>query len=221
MYWLTKGKSSGPRPLNMACRLKEKKNKKTKNPHTHTHTRARTPTRRHTHKTKTQYFSTVHSIYNTNSELFYNASFLNTKDAHFGCIYIYFSVVYCWLIFKYISVTTCNCFLYLTAFPFIYLHVSSFHLPKVSGWQADGCLILCEIECNGFKHWPENVWLPFQHMEIVTLMPKLPFSAKSCAMLVSKTRQSLFIMAVAIPSWIERGVASQVNRRLWPFSSSR
>jgi hypothetical protein len=37
-------------------------------------------------------------------------------------------------------------------------------------------------------------------MEIVTLMPKLPFSAKSCAMLVSNTRQSLFIMAVAIPS---------------------
>lgn len=58
-------------------------------------------------------------------------------------------------------------------------------------------------------------------MEIVTLMPKLPFSAKSCAMLVSNTRQSLFIMAVAIPSWIDRGVASQVNRRLWPFSSSR
>ena len=45
-------------------------------------------------------------------------------------------------------------------------------------------------------------------MEMVTLMPRLPFSAKSCAMDVSNTRQSLFMMAVAMPSWMERGVAS-------------
>lgn len=84
-YVLThKGKSSGPRPLNMACRLKKKKTI-----HTYTHAHTHTNLRAHTHKTKTRYFSTVHSIYNTNSELFYNASFLNTKDAH-SWVYIYF-----------------------------------------------------------------------------------------------------------------------------------
>lgn len=66
------------------------------------------------------------------------------------------------------------------------------------GGQAEAA---CSLKVNAMvKHWPENVGLPLQHMEIVTLMPKLPFSAKSCAMLVSKTRQSLFMMAVAIPS---------------------
>lgn len=62
-------------------------------------------------------------------------------------------------------------------------------------------------------------WL-FQHIEIVTLMPRLPLSANRCAMLVSNTRQSLFIMADCTPSWMLRGVASQVRRLRWPFSSS-
>ena len=57
-------------------------------------------------------------------------------------------------------------------------------------------------------------------MEMVTLMPRFPLSAKSCAMEVSKTRQSEFMMADETPSWMERGVASQVRRRRWPFSSS-
>jgi hypothetical protein len=57
-------------------------------------------------------------------------------------------------------------------------------------------------------------------MDIVTLMPKLPLSAKSWAILVSNTKQSLFIMADCTPSWILRGVASQVRRRRWPFNSS-
>ena len=174
----------------MACQLQEKPGC----------ARART----HTGKTqtKTQYFQQyAQSTTNTNSELFYNASFLNTKDAHLGCIYIYIYFFSGLLLtyFKYISVTTCNCFLDLTASPFIYLHGTS---PTCPGFRVAGgrVPILCGVECNSFKHWPENVRLPFQHMEIVTLMPKLPFSAKSCAMLVSKTRQSLFIMAVAIPS---------------------
>ena len=57
-------------------------------------------------------------------------------------------------------------------------------------------------------------------MDMVTLMPRLPLSANSCAMDVSKTRQSLFMMAELTPSWMERGVASQVSRRRWPFSSN-
>ncbi len=50
-------------------------------------------------------------------------------------------------------------------------------------------------------------------MEMVTLMPRLPLSAKSCAMEVSNTRQSEFMMAELTPSWMERGVASHVSRR--------
>lgn len=60
-----------------------------------------------------------------------------------------------------------------------------------------------------------------QDREMVTLMPKFPLSAKSCAMLVSKTRQSLLIMAACTPSWMLRGVASQVSLRLCPLSSRR
>lgn len=55
----------------------------------HAHTHART----HSHA-KTKQNKTIFQQYNLqqtqNSELFYNASFLNTKDAHLGCIYIYF-----------------------------------------------------------------------------------------------------------------------------------
>lgn len=57
--------------------------------------------------------------------------------------------------------------------------------------------------------------------EMVTLMPRFPLSANSWAMLVSKTRQSLLMMAAWTPSWMLRGVASQVRRRLRPFSSRR
>jgi hypothetical protein len=60
-----------------------------------------------------------------------------------------------------------------------------------------------------------------QTTDIVTLMPRLPLqSAKSWAMDVSKTRQSEFCIALATPSWIDRGVASQVNRRRVPLSSN-
>lgn len=55
----------------------------------HAHTHART----HSHaKTKQKNFfnNTINLQQTQNSELFYNASFLNTKDAHLGCIYIYF-----------------------------------------------------------------------------------------------------------------------------------
>ena len=59
-----------------------------------------------------------------------------------------------------------------------------------------------------------------QHIDMVTLIPRLPLSAKSCAILVSNTRQSLFIMADCTPSWMLRGVASHVRRRRCPFNSS-
>ena len=52
-----------------------------------------------------------------------------------------------------------------------------------------------------------------QHIEIVTLIPRFPLSANSCAMVVSKTKQSEFIMADETPSWIDLGVASHVNLR--------
>lgn len=72
---------------------------------------------------------------------------------------------------------------------------------------------------------------------MVTLMPKLPFSENIFATDVSNTKQSEFAIALnrkiepivyyvtylATPSWIDRGVASHVNRRLCPFevNSSR
>ena len=40
----------------------------------------------------------------------------------------------------------------------------------------------------------------YQHIEMVTLIPRLPLSAKSCAIDVSKTRQSEFIIADETPS---------------------
>ena len=39
----------------------------------------------------------------------------------------------------------------------------------------------------------------FQHIEIVTFIPRFPLSAKSWAIVVSKTRQSEFIMADDTP----------------------
>ena len=51
-------------------------------------------------------------------------------------------------------------------------------------------------------------------------MPRLPLSAKSCAIEVSKTRQSEFIIAEDTPSCMDLGVASQVSLLLWPFNSN-
>ena len=60
----------------------------------------------------------------------------------------------------------------------------------------------------------------YQQLEMVTLIPRLPLSAKSWAIEVSNTRQSEFNMAEDTPSWMDRGVASQVNLRRWPLNSS-
>ena len=69
--------------------------------------------------------------------------------------------------------------------------------------------------------WQLITWFFFhQHIEMVTLIPRFPLSAKSCAMEVSKTKQSEFKMADETPSWIDLGVASHVNRLLCPFNSS-
>ena len=55
---------------------------------------------------------------------------------------------------------------------------------------------------------------------MVTLIARLPFSPKCCAIAVSNIRQSLLEMTLAIPSCILRGFASQVSLRPWPTSSS-
>lgn len=55
---------------------------------------------------------------------------------------------------------------------------------------------------------------------IVTLMGKLPFSAKYSAMEVSKMRQLVLEMTLAMPSWMLRGLASHVSLRSRPTSSS-
>ena len=57
-------------------------------------------------------------------------------------------------------------------------------------------------------------------MDIVTLMPKFPLSANNCAIDVSKTKQSEFMIAELTPSCIDLGVASQVRRRRCPLSSN-
>jgi len=57
-------------------------------------------------------------------------------------------------------------------------------------------------------------------LDIVTLMPRFPLSAKSWAMPVSKTKQSLCMIADWTPSCIDRGVASHDNRLWWPFNSN-
>ena len=51
-------------------------------------------------------------------------------------------------------------------------------------------------------------------MDIVTLIPRFPLSANNCAIDVSKTKQSEFKIAELTPSFIDLGVASQVNRLL-------
>lgn len=62
-------------------------------------------------------------------------------------------------------------------------------------------------------------WKSGQQREIVTFMAKLPLSVNIWAMLVSKTRQSLLMIAGATPSNILRGVACQVNLRRLLLSS--
>lgn len=57
----------------------------------HAHTHARTHSHAKKQNKKKLFFNNTINLQQTqNSELFYNASFLNTKDAHLGCIYIYF-----------------------------------------------------------------------------------------------------------------------------------
>lgn len=72
---------------------------------------------------------------------------------------------------------------------------------------------------EGQNHPRSQRMLSFTRL-IVTLMPRFPFSAKSCAVGVSKARQSDCAMAWATPSWMLRGVASQQRRRRWVESSS-
>lgn len=59
-----------------------------------------------------------------------------------------------------------------------------------------------------------------QIIDIVTFIDKLPLSAKRRAIDVSKTRQSDANIAPHTPSWIERGIASHVSRRRFPFNSN-
>ena len=60
----------------------------------------------------------------------------------------------------------------------------------------------------------------YLHEDIVTLIPRLPLSANSWALDVSKTRQSEFKIAEDTPSWMDRGVASHVILRRLPLSSN-
>ena len=55
---------------------------------------------------------------------------------------------------------------------------------------------------------------------MVTLIGRFPFSAKYSAMDVSKMRQLVLEMTLAMPSWILRGLASHVNFLSRPTSSS-
>ena len=83
------------------------------------------------------------------------------------------------------------------------------------------CQMCCAIT-NQLNYYRPITALSLQgrRFDIVTLIPKFPFSLNICAMLVSKTKQSLFWMAALTPSWIERGVASHNSRLPCPLSSS-
>jgi len=59
-----------------------------------------------------------------------------------------------------------------------------------------------------------------QTIDIVTLIPRFPFSENSFAVLVSKNKQSELRIAEDTPSWIEIGVASQISLLRLPFSSN-
>ena len=69
---------------------------------------------------------------------------------------------------------------------------------------------MCVLQISPFSYH-FHFWSHDQHIEMVTLMPRFPLSANNCAMVVSKTKQSEFIMAEETPSWIDLGVASHVN----------
>ena len=104
------------------------------------------------------------------------------------CImYVYTHILFQWFTVDLflVSVITCNCFLYLTAFLFTFTCLASTYQKFQVGRQT-GALFSVKLNAVVLNTGPEQVWLPVQHMEIVTLMPKLPFSAESCAMLVSK-----------------------------------
>ena len=66
--------------------------------------------------------------------------------------------------------------------------------------------------------WVATLQRITQHMDMVTLMPRLPLSAKSWAMEVSNTRQSEFMMAELTPSWIDLK-QSKFQPIVLPFSS--
>jgi len=68
--------------------------------------------------------------------------------------------------------------------------------------QLLNCYRINEIEK------PAETLYKLETVEMVTLMPRLPLSEKSWAMLGSKTRQSELWMAVETPSCIDLGVAS-------------
>lgn len=95
------------------------------------------------------------------------------------------------------------------------------HLPPAV--FRPSCLI-GSSRCPGFRPLEKlysGLTHPHQHMEMVTLIPRLPLSANKWAIEVSNTRQSLFMMAAATPSWMERGVASHVSLLRLPFNSRR
>ena len=68
---------------------------------------------------------------------------------------------------------------YFVCSPYIISPVAEAHLIRV--------LFLHDVHIN-------------QHIEMVTLIPRFPLSANSCAIVVSKTKQSEFIMAEETPS---------------------
>ena len=55
---------------------------------------------------------------------------------------------------------------------------------------------------------------------MVTLMGRFPFSAKYSAMVVSKMRQLVLEMTLAMPSWMLLGLASHVSFLSRPTNSS-
>lgn len=77
-----------------------------------------------------------------------------------------------------------------------------------------------KIKFNPYQvHKPHRSYFT-QTIEMVTLIPRFPFSENSFAVLVSKNKQSELRIADETPSWIEIGVASHINLLRFPFSSS-
>lgn len=110
----------------MACQLKEKKIQ------TYSHV-AHTRTAQ---KNKNPVFSTTLNLQQTQIQNYVTMlPFLIQKMPILG-VYIYIFIFQWFTVDLFLNILCyyMHCFLYLTAFPFIYLHVSSFHLPQVFGW---------------------------------------------------------------------------------------